>query len=132
VSRITIRAEYQAGNEELMEEDKSLLHYSLDTILAWKGDKKRMWVHAVKVARAISRVEIATLQVRLLRQSFQKKLKFKRERDDTDREEVNKRQRTVSTRAATTVVETKKSKRVAGSGNKRRKLMTATRAKKEK
>jgi len=60
VLRVTIRAELQAGNEELMEEDKFLLQYSIDTILVWNGDKEKMWVHAVKVVRAISRGEIAT------------------------------------------------------------------------
>ena len=36
--RITIRAEYHAGFNNILYEDRFLLDYSLDTIFSWSGD----------------------------------------------------------------------------------------------
>ena len=58
--RISIRNEYRIGDTGLLDEDKYLFSYDLSSISKWHIDKKKTWIHAVKVARAISRGEIFT------------------------------------------------------------------------
>lgn len=57
---ISIRNEYQLGDVGLLDEDKYLFSYNLTSILEKHIDKRKIWVHAVKISRAISRGEIFT------------------------------------------------------------------------
>ena len=76
--RITIRVDYHTGYNNILYKDRFLLDHSLDSIFSWSGDKKKMWVHAIKVARAIGKGEIVPEHIHIVRHRTQRTLRNKR------------------------------------------------------
>ena len=116
--RISIRNEYQLGDTGLLDEDKYLFSYDLSSILEWHIDKRKMWVHAVKVARAISRGEIFTSPAPIKRHQLRRIL------PKVSTQETIKRKASVFT---ITYTPSKKPKRstTPSSANKRKSIETA-------
>ena len=57
---VTIQAEHHAGYSDLLVYDRLLLEYR-NTIMAWCVNKKNMWAHIIKVARARYRGEMSPI-----------------------------------------------------------------------